>query len=355
MKKPDGFVYYPEKILAQTEHLDGEEFGIFWRMCSRIWLFTESQYSFEDTESNWRELSGIESCDRIGELKKKFLNSMHPLFIRSQNQRGVWLVQKWLQGSMRKIREKSRQNSQNARKRCYVRKCKDANAHENDMRTHVFRNATVTVPVLKDSVCLNDTDSTNKKDLTSKEEKDLRGREAEGKIEGISKKLGRYLSVEQVERVLNVCEITEEYVDEKIAIVKERKPGNEAAFLYAALTQNYIPAGEQVGRKKVGCETHRLVREARGHPLDVEEFEELPGNLREKFREVEHIVPERVVYKLIDKPAECGNAIERAIFGNLEMGETIEGREFNRLRGEHRKYFESVNRPVGRIKKFHLR
>lgn len=172
--------------------------------------------------------------------------------------------------------------------------------------------------------------------------------------ENVNKILQKYLSGEQIKRAGKLVKITQEYLERKIGIMKIRKPKNEAAFLYAALTQNYKPIEmEPLPRKKPP--THRLIQKAKSSPLSVMEFEKLPEELQKKFQCVEHIMPERKVFELTSKPQPGGNAIERAIFDNLDVGETVEETRFNQLSENHKKHFESRNHPAKPIKKFHLR
>lgn len=340
-------------------------------MLNRIWLFTSTQYAFEDTEANWLELSGLKSSERIKEIREHFLSTLHPLFMRSHRNGKAILIQKGLLKSIQKIKKRSIQNAANARKRwrsggyedatasfeIEKKRDADANASPADASASVFD---ATASKGKDLACLLNNevrDKDKRLKRCSSMHKTSFAREAkknDNSCDRIQNVLEEYLSSEQINRVVKVCELTVEYVEEKIEIMKGRNPANKGAFLYAALTQDYRPQEKQPVEKKKP-QGYALMQKAKRTPLSKEEFEELPEKLQKQFREEAHVIPEGVIYKLVSKPQDGGNAIERAIFDNLGLGETVPEKQFQQLSKHHRKHFESVNRPIGSIKKFHLR
>lgn len=348
-----GFIFFADKLLAQTEHLDEGEFGIYWRMCCRIWLFTPTQFSFEDREDNWRELSGIESSDRIQKVREKFLKKLHPLFMRSHNKHGNFLIQNGLRKAKGLITKKSAQNSANARKRWKSETSDHTNVEKTRMRTHVFGNANISISSLKkacvysNNASLKDKDSYIKKDCMEKSEK------AGGYKKEYREKLSEFLSDEQIGRIEGVCNLSLGYVEEKIRIMRDRKAKNPGAFLYAALTQNYLPTEEKKEFAKRTIE-HPLIKKARQVPLNETEFGELSDKNQKRFKAVNGTRDAYDAYKLISKPVDGGNAITRAIFETIAIGSIIDKKQYDQLWKEHKKHFEKTTVAAETVKEFHL-
>ena len=277
--------------------------------------------------------------------------------------------------SIEKVQRKSVQNAANARKRWGTKSYeKDSSSltfkkkHTRDANASPPEDANASAFSLdanasegKDSAYLlnNSVPEQDKSKIESKRLKEKSSsREANvGDLECdrmIMQELEKYLSEEQIKRVVRICELNLEYVQEKIVIMKGRKPSNQSAFLYAALTQDYRP-GEKEQEKKKKAAIHPLIRKAMRLPLNQEEFEELPAKLQKKLQAEDHMIPESIGFELKTKPHDGGNVIERVIFNNMEIGEIIEQKQFDQLSREHQSHFESINRPAGKVNRYHLR
>ncbi len=169
-----------------------------------------------------------------------------------------------------------------------------------------------------------------------------------------------FFSEGQINSVIQLCpKITQKYLDEKITILKNRAPKNPAAFLYAAITQNYIPTEGDLKTTPAPNDPpeHKLIIQAKKTPISEEDFQTLPDNLKSKFQKNQHIVPDHTLFELISKPngsKQPLNVIEKAIFENIEQGDTIKEIEFNKLPSKFKSCFKILKVPMREISKYHL-
>jgi len=366
-KRIEGFVFFPDKFISQTIDFSGYEIGIYMKMLCRIWSLTSTQYSFEDTLDNWSIYTGLRVSERLRKLRKKFLDKREPLF-KIRRKKGVinklFILQNGLCKSLKRARRVSNQNSKNAQGGKNQELKQKTRARATASETHSEKHASRARKISSDQKLSPSFLNISKEPIKDKDE-EKSGEKISKKIESgentfvCEEILSKWLSNEQIDRVKETCDLSEGYIEEKVRIMSKRKPENEAAFLYAALTQDY--QGKNVEEREDGIKKKKnrggedeWIRRGREGPLSEIEFKKVPEELCSRFRKEEHVIADHDVYMLKSKPEICDDSRSRMIFQSMEIGEIIDVKGWQGLPKENRAHFTKKHIGLKTGKRYHL-
>lgn len=318
-----GMMFYPEKFLAGTRHLSEKDRSIYMDMMCRIWILSPSQVDFPDTTPMWMTLTGIDDAERVERIRKRFMAPGLELFAKKVKKKANFLVQKGMRKEKVKQVRNSKQNSANARKGWETRRSGDAAAKQTEsggkksaMHSLSFSSS-----------------YSNKKTRNA-----FHTKSSKKEKEQIGKTLSVYLERYQIENVFRYMpDVPADYVDEKIRLAVQKKPENMAAFLYSAIMQNYHPGGNG------GESLSGWLKKALKQNLSKEEFLKVPESDQGRFEAI--LVPgaEKKEFKLISKPKETKNYVEKRLFKSMKIGECVDKNAFSKLRPDLQEHFEEVS------------
>lgn len=366
-KRIEGFVFFPDKFISQTIDFSGYEIGIYIKMLCRIWSLTSTQYSFEDTLDNWSIYTGLRVSERLRKVRKKFLDKREPLF-KIRRKKGsinkLFILQNGLCKSLNRARRVSKQNSKNAHGGKNQELKQKTRARTTASETHSEKHASRARKISSDQKLSSSFLNISKEPIKDKDEEKRNGKiskkieSAENTLVG-KEILSKWLSNEQINRVKEICNLSEEYIEVKVKIMEKQKPQNRAAFLYAALTQDYRGEDVREGEHLIKNKRNRggedeWIRRGRKGPVSEVEFKEVPEELRSRFRKEEHVIADHDVYVLKSKPKICGDSRSRIIFQSMEIGETMEVKGWEGLPKENRSHFTKKHIGLKTGKRYHL-
>jgi hypothetical protein len=126
--------------------------------------------------------------------------------------------------------------------------------------------------------------------------------------------------------------------------MNKRNTIDKAAFLYAAITQDYKPQDKTVEKKRDNTNTH----------ISHEEYITLPEAAKVNYTKVEHQKPGSSSYRLSSMPSRILVA-ERFAFNHLKIGDEIDEHSFSKLSPKTKDHFEQINTQPQTISMYHAK
>lgn len=78
MNKAPGFMLYPDKAFAGTNHLKGVAFKAYWKALWWMWSHGPGQFRMPDTDKGWENATGLKG-DSLKKVRAEIMEPDHEL------------------------------------------------------------------------------------------------------------------------------------------------------------------------------------------------------------------------------------------------------------------------------------